>query len=378
MDEKVEALGLNLAELCHELRTPLTALLGNLGLLAEEIGDPDRAHRLRLAIAAAEQALGILNREVAAAGDLPRAPVTLVALLGHSLALFAPQAAARRIALRLDLEAAGGLEDESLGPRAAQYLRQVLDNVVANALRATERGEIRVRLEGAARRLVVEDTGPGFTASDLQAAADAAPARPTARPGGGAGLGLKLCRRFVEGWGGTLELTHARGGGARVAFTLPPRAAVPTHAAPRPEPCPEPCPEPPAEPRSVAALRILLVEDNAINRELITALLRRDLHRVDSVADGPAAIEAARAGSYDLVLMDVQLPKLSGLDATRAIRALPGNAARVPIIALTAHALRGDREKCHAAGMTGFVAKPVDMEKLRLAIRAAVTGRAAA
>ena len=242
-------------------------------------------------------------------------------------------------------------------------LRQVLTNLLSNATKFTEAGEVRVRVgyapEGEAGRLEVEveDTGIGIAEAHIeQIFQDFVQADDSlTRRAGGTGLGLAISRQLVELMGGTLTVRSVPGMGSTFAFSI------------RTRPAPAVAAEPPgggsgrAARRKLAPMRVLLAEDHATNQYLIGAYLGAAGHEVVVVENGVEAVAAAEAGGFDVVLMDVQMPEIDGLEATRRIRALPGPAGEVPIIALTANAMPGDRESCLEAGMNGYLSKPIDV-----------------
>jgi CheY-like chemotaxis protein len=257
----------------------------------------------------------------------------------------------------------------------------------------TERGGVALRIEaiGDRLRISVQDTGIGIT-PEAQAMlfedftqADAS----ISRRFGGTGLGLAICRRLVGAMGGSIGVDSAPGQGSLFHVTLPLRpAAVPAPAvsghavaeAAAPPADPPQAAGPAAAPaRAGEGLCVLVAEDTRVNQEVIKGLLEHRGHRPTVVPDGEEAVAAARQGGFDLVLMDMQMPRLDGLGATRAIRALPGPEGRVPIVALTANSFAHDREACLAAGMDGFIAKPITLERLDDALaqaRAAMTAPA--
>ena len=173
----------------------------------------------------------------------------------------------------------------------------------------------------------------------------------TTRRFGGTGLGLAISREIVELMGGRIDVTSEIGKGSRFFFEIPMRPADAPTVTTEAEA---------AQERGLRPLRVLVAEDNAINQALIRAVLTCAGHRFDIASDGAEAIEMAANGVYDVVLMDHQMPGIDGLTATRRIRALPGAAGKVPIIAMTANAMAGDREKYLGGGMNDYVSKPID------------------
>jgi len=250
-------------------------------------------------------------------------------------------------------------------------LRQALFNYASNALKFTASGHVAVRVrligegsDGVQLRCEVEDTGIGIPADELPrlfhpfAQVDAS----ATRRYGGAGLGLVITRRLAELMGGEVGADSTPGVGSRFWFTARLQRGRGTMPAGAPESGAIPSAEATLRARH-ADKRILVVEDNAINREVVVELLAAVDLACDVAGDGLEALEKARGASYDLILMDLQMPRLDGLDATRAIRLLPA-CRTTPIVALTANAYSEDRRNSIAAGMNDFVAKPVTAGQL--------------
>jgi CheY-like chemotaxis protein len=183
----------------------------------------------------------------------------------------------------------------------------------------------------------------------------------TTRKYGGTGLGLSISTRLVEGMGGRLWLESEEGKGSTFHFSI--RAAIAADTKPVPVPAAK------SKPAVVESLRILLAEDNRVNQRVAVAILERDGHVVTVADNGAAAVAAAKAGTFDVILMDVQMPIMNGFEATASIRAHQLiTRIHVPIIAMTAHAMQGDRERCLAAGMDEYVAKPLLPDLVRKAL----------
>jgi signal transduction histidine kinase/ActR/RegA family two-component response regulator len=369
-----EAKSLFLARMSHELRTPLNSVLGLAQVLArdprlaadqrEQAATLERAGRHLLAVAN-----DVLDLAAVEAGKLPlrREPVAPGALLDGCAALVRPQAAAKRIALRQ--EVAPDAPAAVLGD--ATRLRQMVLNLLSNAVKFTpEGGEVRLRAARAAPsgalRIEVGDTGPGIP-PERRPLLFRDFTRLESSPGqefGGAGLGLAISAALARAMGGRIGCEDGPGGrGSLFWIELPLPEAAPPPEATAPAPARE------AGPRR----RVLVVDDVAPNRLVARILLEGAGHEVELAADGAEAVAAVQRGGFDLVLMDVHMPGVDGLEATRRIRALEGAARRVPIIALTADALPDQMERCHAAGMDGHLAKPLDRASLL-----AVVGRAEA
>lgn len=284
-------------------------------------------------------------------------------LLSEVTAILAPRAAAKGLAI-----------EPAIAPGTPTWfvadsgrLRQVLFNLIGNATKFTEKGGVRIAIsyrpmsgnEGELRFDVI-DTGIGiapeakdklftrFMQADLS----------ISRKYGGTGLGLAISKQLVELMGGTMGVESELGKGSTFWFTIR------CHLS-------EAVPEVAATPAAMAinrSLRVLVAEDNHVNQMVVTALLGRLGHRAEVVGNGIEAIDALMRSPYDLVLMDVQMPEMDGPTATQRIRSLAGDVSRIPIIALTANAMTGDRERYLAVGMTDYVAKPIDPQALEAAI----------
>ena len=358
------------ATMSHEFRTPLNAILGMAELLAETRLEGRQRFYVGLLGKAADHLGGLLGDIL----DFSRIEADRIMLeavgfdpgeVVHEV-VDLMTSEARSKGLTLDATLASNLPRWCRGDPLR--LRQVLLNLVGNALRYTSRGGVTVRLEaatGAAETLLftVEDTGPG-----IPAAARALIFEPFAQAdasgscrAGGLGLGLAIGRRLVELMGGRLWLEERQDGGSRFSFT----AVLPAlDREPAPEAAPKP--KPPTEPGASPALRILLADDSEMNRLVVAEHLGGLPVTVDQAADGAEALARFEAAAYDAVLLDIQMPALDGREAARAMRKLEAERGRapVPIIALTAGALWEEREAAQAAGCTGFLAKPVKRRTL--------------
>jgi hypothetical protein len=361
-----------LAFVSHEVRTPLNGVLGTLSLLLDTPLTAEGRAYAETARRSGETLLWTVNEVL----DLSRIEAGRLEL--EDIA-FRPAAVAEEVvALERKLAADKGLGlSVSLDPVLPAWvmgdparLRQVLLNLVDNAVKFTASGTVELRSCREGDRIVfeVEDTGPGIPAALRHRLfhrfqqADAG----TARRHGGSGLGLMICRRLVGLMGGTIGVSSRPGEGSLFRFDLPLRPADP----------PEVAAALPAEP-AVPGGCLLLAEDSEASQLVAASILRKAGYVVDLARDGEEAVTAARARTYDAILMDVRMPVLDGYAATARIRALPGPAGRVPILALTASAMPGDAMRCLAAGMTAHLAKPVDRARLLSAIAALVgAGRA--
>jgi PAS domain S-box-containing protein len=360
-----------LANMTHELRTPLNAIIGFAGILSGSPRlDGQDARHARLICDASATLLDLVNsvldfsRLEAGAVELDPAPFDPAAEGAAIVDLLSGQAAAKGLTLTLKAEGLGLMTGD------AKRLRQVLLNFLSNAIKFTATGGVTLTLAelpvdgdpGRARfRAEISDTGVGLAESQIAhvferfTQADVS----VSRRYGGTGLGLAICKRIVELMGGELGATSVEGKGAIFWFEIPlPRAEAleaPVEAAMASE--------------IERPLRLLLVEDVAINRELVKTVLAPFDIEIDTAEDGVQAIEAFRRAAYDLVLMDVQMPVMDGLTATRHIRALPlPSAASTPIVAMTANVLPEQIARCLEAGMDDHLGKPMKPGELLNAI----------
>ena len=250
-------------------------------------------------------------------------------------------------------------------------LRQVVGNLLNNAIKFTERGYVAVdcvwRDAGSGKvewMVAVEDTGIGIAPSEIErlferfSQADGS----TTRRYGGTGLGLAICRQLAGLMGGKVWATSEPGRGSRFVLQVPLVLALDRTVTPARRTGPATAAE--IRPRFAPDTRVLLAEDNAVNRTVALRFLARLGLEADVAGDGTEALRKLTSSYYDLVLMDCQMPGLDGYETTRRVRALGGPYAELPIIALTAHALQGARERCEAAGMNDYLTKPLNSDDL--------------
>ncbi|WP_157271650.1 hybrid sensor histidine kinase/response regulator [Azohydromonas aeria] len=376
-----------LATMSHELRTPLNGLLGHAQLLQARLKDEDNRANAERILSTGEQLLRILN-EVLDLGRiesghlvLQHQPLRVEAVLQGCHELFAPAAAAKGLDLVLELPATP--LPWLLGDAAR--LQQVLSNLVANALKFTAQGGVTLALacDGVAAdgrlalRIEVRDSGIGLSEAQRRRLFEpfAQAEDSTAQRYGGSGLGLWISRRLVQAMNGDIEVESEPGRGTlvrlRLALERTP-AGADTGAA---------VGAPPPVGGAVAAdaertLRVLVADDVAINREVLRALVQHQGHAVEEVADGLSAVRRVAEGGIDLVLMDVEMPDIDGLEAARRIRALPGAEGRVPLWAVTGRAYEHDVAQVRAAGMDGHLSKPVSIAALAELLRAVAAAQA--
>ena len=361
-----------LANMSHELRTPLNAILGFAQLLRRSLHDPEEQNVLRQMQSAGDALVRIiddildLTRIEAHQVRLEQRPFTVADCLGQVENLV--QGSARDKGLRLQFGPVEQLPRPVLGD--ALRLQQVLTNLVGNALKFTEQGEVAVRLlrvgdtsQGPRLRFEVRDTGIGIdpvTVSRLFRPFTQADETSTRRYGG-AGLGLVISRRLVELMGGTIGVESRVGAGSTFWFEIP---FVWARDGEAPTAAGSDAPPPDEGPR-LTGLRVLVIDDSALNRLLVERALRQEGALPTLAGDGQQSLQIlkARPDAVDVALMDIQMPVMDGLEATRAIRA-DAALARLPVIAFTAGVMAEDRKAAEAAGVDGFLAKPVDIRCL--------------
>jgi len=358
-----------LANISHEIRTPMNGVIGMAELLATTTLTAEQRVQLKAIQVSGRSLLTLLNdilefsRLEARTSTIQHEPFDLRSVIDDCLEIMAPLARTKGLTLRSSI--AEGTVQSMMGDQ--HRTRQVLLNLLSNAIKFTTVGRVEVTLRSRTQddgrieaRFSVSDTGRGIASEDLARlfVAFQQVDGSSSRPYGGAGLGLAISKRLAELMGGAITVDTAPGRGSIFHFTI---AGEPADVAP------------PAVAEVVArrasapsSLRVLLAEDEAINRIVVLGMLQHLGYQAGSVNNGFEVLQTLERENYDVVLMDIQMPGLDGLEVTRRIRESKGD--DLYIIALTAHALSGDRERCLAAGMNDYLSKPLALADLQNAL----------
>jgi two-component system, sensor histidine kinase and response regulator len=355
-----------LANMSHEIRTPMNGIIGMTSLLLDSALTEGQREYAETIHASANSLLAVINdildfsKIEAGKLDIDAAEMDLPASVAEARAILAFQATAKN--LRLDVRVDPDVPRRVMGDR--QRIRQCLINLISNAIKFTPAGGVTVRVSLAGRqdghvlaRFEVRDTGIGISSGTLSTLfqpfvqADSS----TTRNFGGTGLGLSIVRRLVELMGGDVGVDSALGRGSTFWFVLPLELA---------EAAPGAAPPVPAKFVPRYAGKVLLVEDNLVNQKVARSFLERLGCQVSVAGNGLEAVQACEQGRFDLVLLDLQMPLMDGYAATSSLRKLEQGQRRTPIVALTASAMAGQRERCVDAGMDDLITKPLDVQRL--------------
>lgn len=365
-----------LATVSHELRTPLNGVIGAGELLRETTLTNEQTEFVDVVTSSGEMLLALINDVLdlskfeAGKVELELAPMTIATVVNVTLAPMVLLGKNKGVSVDFEI-------NDDVPPVIvcdATRIRQILLNLVGNALKFTDHGHVRVIVSclpaGDRLQMVVEDTGIGIPeearAKLFQPFVQAESS--TTRRFGGTGLGLTIVSQIVERLDGDIEIESEVGKGTRLILSFPlvlpaPGISDTFDSFRKLDPVVE-----------VGELKVLITDDNAVNRLVATRMLQQLRHEVHQANDGLEAVELMQQQDFDLVLMDVQMPNMDGLTATKKIRALPGTKGRTPIIGLTANAMASDREALFEVGMDGYLPKPVRKELLEASIRDVLQG----
>lgn len=364
-----------LANMSHEIRTPMNAVVGFTDLALKAELKPELREYLDTVRTSADWLMNIVNdvlefsRIEAGSLRLDNREFALAECISWAMRIVQREAAAKNLVLRskIDPQIPARVYGDPI------RLRQVIFNLLDNAVKFTTTGSVMlgVVLESKSGdallvRVSVADTGIGIPASKQEFIFE-----PFRQADGSAvetpgvtGLGLAISRKLVSLMGGTIEFKSQLGAGSTFQFTAWFQKAQSSAETPKPS----------ARRITSRTLSILVAEDNAINRRLVTKLLESAGHAATPASNGKQAVQLFATGSFDLILMDIEMPEMDGFEATEAIRAMESKGSRVPIYALTAHSMTGDRERCIAGGMDGYISKPIEVDDVLNIIAGVASG----
>lgn len=358
-----------LANMSHEIRTPLNGILGMLQIAQKASSSQEQSQSIDIALESGRKLLTVLNdildfsRIEAGKIELSENQYSPAQNIEEIIKIFGP--AAKKKQIRLSYSLSSDVPDQVIGDEAR--LRQILFNLVGNALKFTEEGEVAIEVSCTAAEanhrsilsFCISDTGTGIPEDKLDKVflpftqIDGSHTRKHS----GTGLGLGIVKRLVHLMGGEVSIESKLNHGTRVTFSIAVKTSpvLASHASQQSSM---------RDNRIIGPIKILLAEDDGINRLVMEKILKKRGHEVVSVMNGHRCLEELDRQEFDLIFMDIQMPEMDGLEATRQIRNRTDHLKEIPIVALTAHAMKGDREKFIAAGMNEYLSKPVEVEAI--------------
>lgn len=358
-----------LAVMSHELRTPMNGVIGALRLLRESTNEEERSEYTSVAHQSGEILLELINNIMdlssleAGSIKLERTRVNLNALVSQTMVPFQFQASNKELLFAVHIDPSIPKYIEADPTR----LRQIFINLVGNALKFTSYGEVKVKIgiENERLAIAISDTGVGISETALTSLFEpyVQAESSTKRTFGGYGLGLSIVKKIVSEMNGSIEVKSVLGKGSVFSISLPFEICSPTSATELGA----------AAPQVISPLKILIADDNAVNRMVLSRLLEKDGHLVVPVINGLEAVEFVQNQEVDVVLMDIQMPELDGIAATTAIRSLPNEKSNVPIFAITANVSRKEIVTMLDAGMNSYFAKPFNYEDISRTLADVIT-----